>query len=293
MKKLLLVLFFLPSMVYSQTYEPLPDSSGIWINEFKTYYLDDDFVAIYDLYNYTNYCTNGIDTIINSENYTRIDTCSGGYKGAFRNDLGKVYFVPRADSLEYLLYDFTANDGDTLYDVYQEDGYNESYLADLVVSVPALDTILIDDAYRKFIYAGDAQWIEGIGCSAGLFKNSGNNISMFFIELFCHSASNKTLYPSWTAGDSPCYLYSGISNDHVNSISIFPNPTTGILTMKFIPSNDKLMIGIYDLLGELVYEKQLVPASQIAIDLSFLKPGNYILSAQLGNSFYREKVVKL
>jgi hypothetical protein len=272
----------------------MPDSAGIWVNEFLPYHFDDLMFVVYDDASYVNYCTNGVDTLIGIESYTIIDTCLGGYKGAFREDSGQVYYVPKGEVIEYLLYDFTAIDGDTLYDVYIEEDWPSELawdLYDLEVTIPALDSILVGGIYRKLMFAGNAEWIEGIGSKAGLFKGSGENVSNYFISLFCHSELDNGQFP--IDSSEPCYLFNSIADTNPISLSVFPNPTAGRLTIDASNFKDSFHIEVYNLLGELVFQDRSLQSAETVLNLASLSQGNYLLILHNENSLYKKKIVKL
>ena len=90
-----------------------PDSNARWVN---TYYQVSSPVPSLQSVDY--YCMESTDTLINSIQYSQISDCLNGYKGAMRDANGKVFYVPKDSAQEYLVYDFTAEVGDTLGDIY-------------------------------------------------------------------------------------------------------------------------------------------------------------------------------
>lgn len=107
MKKLFFVLFLLYSANGMTQNYPMPDSGGVWINQWANYYVGTWNFPVWTFDHFVNYCTPGEDTIINSNTYFKIDTCGGNYKGAMRDSAGVVYFVPGGESNENLLYNFS------------------------------------------------------------------------------------------------------------------------------------------------------------------------------------------
>ena len=103
----------------SQEYLYLPDTNSKWINTYSIFEWNP--YPHFVITDFVHYCTPEIDTTINGFSYFKIDTCNGGYKGAIRNDQGKVWFIPKDSSSEFLLYDFTVGPGDTISNVYIED----------------------------------------------------------------------------------------------------------------------------------------------------------------------------
>lgn len=279
MKKCFYFLLLLSSTAsYAQTYIPMPDSAGVWINEFKTYYLDQNNFPVYDYYEYTSYCTSGQDTTINTTDYFKIDTCGGGYMGAMRNDNGKVWFYPADSTQEYLLYDFSAQPGDTVFDVYEIYGGlgGESMLIDKVLG-NGYDSIQINGVYHHVTYPGESQWIEGVGSFSGLFQWSGLNVSQFFIELYCHSEKDTTLYPIYNTQSCPWQVV-GLEEEKRLEFSVYPNPISSFLQIEFSQQlNGHLYI--YNYQGQLLLDQKF-ESSKERLDLENLNSGTYLLKIQ-------------
>jgi hypothetical protein len=164
---LLVVILIFSSGLLSQTPAPesFPESDARWIN------------AIYSgngyIFESTNYCMGDEDTLINESSYSKLDTCLGGYKGALRSDLNKVYFVPKDSTAEFLMYDFEAETGDTIQDVYFESDFlPEVFLADVLIisGNPDAGQWLITIIEENGNNAKNDIWKLNIGSIAGLFS---------------------------------------------------------------------------------------------------------------------------
>jgi hypothetical protein len=111
--------------------------------------------------------------LINESSYSKLDTCLGGYKGALRSDLNKVYFVPKDSTAEFLMYDFEAETGDTIQDVYFESDFlPEVFLADVLIisGNPDAGQWLITIIEENGNNAKNDIWKLNIGSIAGLFS---------------------------------------------------------------------------------------------------------------------------
>ena len=78
----------------------------------------------------------------------------------------------------------------------------------------------------------------------------------------------------------------------IDGINIFPNPSNG----KFIISiahNSINNISVYNLLGEKIIEKKIIPSAnkEIEIDLSAQAKGIYLLQVKEENKLYCQKLV--
>lgn len=287
MKRSFYICLILFSQVcFSQTYIELPDSNAKWINIHRTFTGSPVLLETQ-----IQYCASGIDTVINSNAYFIIDTCGGGYKGAMRNDNGRVHYVPKDSVNEFLLYDFTVNDGDSLYDVYIESANGYGALYDLKVDSGAVDSILIDGFYRKKIsfWFGAYGWIEGIGNEQGLFWEPWGNISGYSLELFCMSVSNISVYPD--AGFGICESFIGIEEElnEENDIMIFPNPTDNDFSLQTDLSIQELYI--IDSRGNRIFETGNL-ARNAVIQLDTFSSGVYIIVIRTDNQIFTKKIIK-
>jgi hypothetical protein len=82
-----------------------------------------------------------------------------------------------------------------------------------------------------------------------------------------------------------------VVNASLPSLSISPNPTTGIISIQGAPSND-LNISVMNLLGETVMEQKNLHSPNFTLDLSKLVPGVYYIRFSSANSVMTKKVVR-
>ena len=292
-KVVVIILISLSSIGRSQSFTPMPDSAGVWVNEWVEYYLDQNMFPIYYPPYFVNYCSSGQDTTINSTVYTEIDSCGAGYKGAMRETNGQVYYVPNGESVEYLLYDFTVSSSDTIYDVYMEDFWGLTWsLQDLIVESNGIDSILINGDYRTTIQIeGGSSWIEGIGCSQGLFSDPFPNVSNFFTYLHCHSSLSNTLYPSFST--VPCtMLFTDYEKNELSNALIYPNPVMDELTVELSGFTETLQVKIINLQGQTIYDERFENTSKFELEVEWLKSGAYIMEIMHGNESSRLPFIK-
>ncbi|MBL7899590.1 MAG: hypothetical protein JNJ99_13715, partial [Crocinitomicaceae bacterium] len=184
------LMLFLPLKGSAQGYVSFPDSNATWVN--VAYYVDGPFPFLTWQYVTTvdNYCVGNQDTVIGAYTYNQIHYCEGNYKGAYRDNGGQVFFIPKDSTAEIIWYDFTLDEGDTI------NSYSETlWMCDYYI-VSNIDSVEINGIYRTIVEfeMGDP-WIEGIGCTSGLFWDhcANNNISGGYFELYCFS-QNDTIY---------------------------------------------------------------------------------------------------
>lgn len=289
MKKILLLFLTLLTLYSSgqtSVYHPFPDSAAIWNFESSR-----GCGQYFDTWEYLySYIITG-DTMINSNTYHKLaipivvivssgqcDTSGtwtnpGNYAGGIRQDIPnkKVFFIPPADSIEQLLYDFNMQVGDTVR------GYieNTTFPKDRVLSI---DSVLVGGNYRKRWSINphyNIYFIEGIGSTYSLIEHSPGNVSDNAVNtISCFSQNGSTLYPN---NSSNCLLITSVNySDKISSkIEVFPNPSNGSFTVNFDQSIKN--IWLTDLLGNIVFKHPT--SNQTKFTIENLSRGTYILTA--------------
>jgi hypothetical protein len=291
MKKLLLVIATLTTLsARSQTsvYHPFADSNAFWTMEesnccwnlCSSWPVPDPIIIDYSF----SYFVQG-DTILNATNYHKLyksagiahEHCALGgsinnwfnmnteYAGGYRQDtvMKKVYFFYPNTLQECLLYDFSLNVGDTLY--------NGCLCFNCVVS--GIDSVLIGNNYRKrFSFSGsNASIIEGIGSTFGWL------VPLYPLDylgtLICYSENGQTLYPDTT---TQCYIIiAGVNEvNKPKSISISPNPFHTYATLNVSSEFINSELIIYNTIGNTVMQ-QTISSESIQISRNELSNGVY------------------
>ncbi|MBE0661108.1 MAG: T9SS type A sorting domain-containing protein [Bacteroidales bacterium] len=75
-------------------------------------------------------------------------------------------------------------------------------------------------------------------------------------------------------------------------LNIFPNPTAGLITMKFMGNPAEVMLEIYNIHAECLTRQELSSAGNYQYDLSGYLPGIYLLRMIAGNKLITKKIVK-
>ena len=117
------------------------------------------------------------DTIIGTQKYVKLFE-AGRYKGALREGANSdIYYIPSGSAHEYLLYNFNANVGDTLSNLWYggsaeqcPNGYNATVLS-ISEETPRVFTVeveyIISDSDGDHIIPWQVYWTEGVGLSDG------------------------------------------------------------------------------------------------------------------------------
>lgn len=262
-----------------------PTSNGHWV-----YNRNDPTPTINNSY----YSLSG-DSIINGITYQSINS---GFAGFFRTEGKKVYYLPNNLSQEYLSYDFSLVEGDSLL----------AYLDDLGSSSPEMiyvkkvDSILLNDGYRKtwsFEWTGGdlgGQWIEGIGTRNSLTYPFYNDLALERLLCF-NNGDGWIIQDTIFISNVPLTLISCngviVSTEEPsilsNQIKISPNPFVYQFDILFPGIPKGTFINIHSLYGQLI---QTIPY-QDHIILPELSSGTYLLSFELEQTKYTTLIQKL
>ncbi len=107
--------------------------------------------------------------------------------------------------------------------------------------------------------------------------------------------------PSTTLGDNSYidnilfgdFAFVDLGEENLASTKIFPNPTSGVVTVSWIDNNlEGVGLQVLNAKGEQVLSKDFSAdgASQIQLDLSYLPKGIYLVQLQRGAGIYTEKI---
>ncbi len=275
----------------AQPFIDFPTDGAIWVNTEYTYTFNPpNPIPASDLTDVDYYCTLGMDTTIQSNLYTQVYRCGDTYKGALRQDNGVVYFVPRDSVDEYLLYDFGAQENQTLQNVFIGNHFDDSFmLQDFTVNQTG--TEFIGGMTRRVVYADQYRWIEGIGCVTGLFMEPWANVSLYENRLECMSVNGTTLFPTDGSGD--CSLTVAVATAKNISAQIYPNPNAGIATLQFGTVQTDVLVSIFNSIGQMV--ASFTTADTDRVELAFEGPsGIYNVEIRVGNELRTNlKLIKI
>jgi hypothetical protein len=283
-KKLLIYCFaFLPTLSFAQPINSWPSSNSYWqidsYDEYnqqipgRTYHLDRD-------------------TLIQGQTYQIVTRYIGLgnpeiYQGVVRADsLNRVYILPKDSTSELLLYDFNAQIGDTLRDLFSGGFGNPWGLVDMVVFNKDT-TILQDGPHIRLFLENQAESlfgevIDGVGALADFFfPMYSPNVSGYDI-LVCMSNDSVSVI------GGNCLL-AGVDEDKYAKFNVYPNPGRNLLR---IGHESPELIGKVELLdarGALIKAWNHLPSQ---IDLSGIPIGMYFLAIS-GEGFQQtEKIIR-
>ncbi|PHN06815.1 T9SS type A sorting domain-containing protein [Flavilitoribacter nigricans] len=205
---LIAVGMLLLSPVRGQEHFIIPEGYGKW-----TYSLWADPGIAYGELTYTLIG----DTMINAENYKQLYLNDTTYLGAMRYQSDQLQVIPRDSSVEYMVFDYRLNAGDSLEQVYRGGALT-------TIKVLQTDSILVGTEYRKVWRESCGEWISGVG-STWTFWGAEEETECFFqsVSLECFEIDSTVVYGN-------CPLPTAVKQTEPEpTISIYPNPTDDLL----------------------------------------------------------------
>lgn len=232
--------------------------------------------------------------------------------GMFSNDTlnKKVFFVPTQTltsnfipTNNNLIFHSNKIVGDTMY-VYS--GANPSATI-LSYSIQTIDSVLLGTKYHKRFEGvtthsityppAKAYFIEGVGCSAGVFNSDHNVFSQRSSKLWCFSNINYTqyyvgpyactvsaqYYPTILTNTTSCFSVLSAIDEFAGtmsrSITVYPNPASTIINVEYLAINKaNYKIKILNFLGLLMREEDITfNDNKELINIKELSSGIYFL----------------
>ncbi len=134
-------------------------------------------------------------------------------------------------------------------------------------------------------------------CSVASIENDYNNAS----TLNGASLTEGTTIIEWTIIDNSGNInncsfdvlvnaYVGVENMKHNSVSIYPNPTNGIINVE-LSNNNTHQLTISDIMGKILV-KRTTDEQNKTINLSNFESGIYIISIQTDKEIFKTKIIK-
>lgn len=307
-----IVLFCFSLTFYTQEIH-FSDEENQWnvIHEFSQNSFDFPYFMAIETSTY-GYCG---DTIIDNSNWQKM--CSTlepnflqannlNLEGYVTQDESIVWYKEHADSIPYLLYDWSLEVGDSFY--YELPFTSESESLFTYLFVEEIDSILVGTVYKKkytfeTVHSMAFQslseiWIEDVGSIHGpLFS-----FAPYYIQTeaptpthftSCFSNSISTLWSSEDFDD--CYIdpqYNSINELNENLSKVYPNPFTNQITIETPSLENIYSINIKDTNGRLLNINVNHNINKSTIDTRNLKAGIYILEIQLEQKTEQRLLIK-
>lgn len=201
--------------------------------------------------NYVNWCSG--DTIIGNVRYMKImGILNNGDPHLFtvlREEDGKVWKRHLNTSVETLLYDFTANVGDTL--CFGEPG--TSFVLDSI-SIEQIGSVDRRKFWFGLEYDGFGNprtketWVEGFGSDFGLLWSGYYGVYDGWHCLLCFHQYGELVWQN-PEYNTCTYPYDAVEENKDSEISVYPNPVRDRVVIEGI---EAVEIQVYNTLGQVV-----------------------------------------
>lgn len=213
----------------------------------------------------------GSDTVIESQNYVKLIE-DGGYEGSMREgESGVIYYIPAGSAHEYLLYNFNAQVGDKLTNLWYggdpewcPNGYKATVLS-ISDETPRVFTVeveyIISDSQGEHIIPWLVYWTEGIGLSdgpAGQFCPGPNCACSCGQVLLCAYKNGEQVYMSEMGEQYGCeYDYDPYSTP-ADTIPLYAQDDPGSSTVDPVDPNQVVVtlqgdaLTVKDFSGEVI-----------------------------------------
>ena len=230
------------------------------------------------------------DTLIDAISYKKVFSCDDSlreniiYEGLIREQDKKTYFIPANSEIEYLLYDFSLEQGMSI-----DYSFWRTREPSVFFYVNNVDSVEINGFMKKRIELTlngrivDI-WIEEIGSLSGILHPMYSGFLAGNVRLLlCYRQNNELLYNNSVY--SQCYYDKAedivsvqtieivsVQTIEIDNVSVFPNPVNDILTIS--TSNKTITrIELFDILGKRVYSE----IYKNTFDVSSFPKGIYML----------------
>ncbi|NLL28288.1 MAG: T9SS type A sorting domain-containing protein [Bacteroidales bacterium] len=281
MKKQIIILFLclLAFTAYSQQYYPLIEEGRSW----------NVLIVVpselpFDTSCYTvSYLAKG-DTIINSVEYKKMyssnekNPVNWNLHGFIREDVAKkVWYKTIVDANEALIYDFSILAGDSLKLGKDTAFY---YKVDSITTGTVASSLREKYWISQDDYSWRETWIEGIGSNKGILGSAMATAVGGWSWLLCVHDNGSLVYMN--PNHESCYIKTDIDEINKTIFNVYPNPFTDVIEIDFDANIDKskILICIYNSIGQKVVNISKIESNQLKIDLSNMPSGIYYLAIQ-------------
>lgn len=300
---LLFLFLFICKSVTAQLAYPLLSEDGAWIQEtFQS--LDAGNESTY----YTEYYLLG-DTLLNGLSHKKL-FIHDEYQGALRE--GDGYLIQSTGTSSDTLLNFSLTPGDT---VRQTRCLNSESICYYLI-LDSIDTVRLYDGLPRArlnfteynslsgLDQGDdlvLSWIDGVGSTRGLVPDPycgfipDRSVSPVCLErLRCVQRSGVVLYSSSGEQEYACtvpdILDSTTESEEGLNITVFPNPSTGNVTISGKQLVEVTSIDVHSPTGRLLKSIQVSAREQLNIDVERI-PGLYFLVFRGPHTTFSKKFI--
>ena len=256
-KVLLLLLLAVAGTAKAQDYEPIIQEGNEWHT--LDVIVNPGFPPNHHYSTLVHWISD--DTLIGGVRYTKVmqtvnDVGTPTLAALLREEDGKVWETYNGNS-EILLYDFTANVGDSLVC-----GYGDYFVLDSI----SIEQIGGVDRKKfwfglEYDFIGEPYametWIEGIGSDFGLLYCGSYYFCGGYYRALCFHQDGELI---WQNSEYDACVITSVEEINDKVISVYPNPAMEIVTIDGVEAAE---VQVYNALGQLV--KTVRDANEISV----------------------------
>lgn len=281
---LILVSLMLISFAKSQTYEPIVDTTKMWVVYRSSPYppfngqtialkISNDSVLIDNLYWHKT-------LIAEDSAYSQWDL---SYWGSYIREENKVIFTTDAGgSYINTLYNFNLETGDTCHVSFSGEYYT--------IDTNYIGFFSSKNRYTQIVNMGHDTIYEGIGGKqGGLLGPLYYGLTGVVYSFVCYYKNDLLLYKN--PNFESCYKNTYTNIDKINGnniIVLYPNPSNDKIEIEGLQTGQ---IEIVDLNGRVIENKK-ISDTKISIDISTLSSGVYTIRIKADDGIIIKKLVK-
>lgn len=180
----------------------------------------------------------------------------------------KVFFIRSGSNIEQMLYNFSANIGDTLSD-----------LCGCIVD--STDSILTNSGYRKGFWTSFGYSIDGIGSTQELLFDIAAEPNYV---ITCFFEDNNLILSNPNYSTCVVVVNENEINKNVVRFEIVPNPVIDCSKLVGYAENTEYLISFFDYTGRKLYDKKIFNLEELSICKNDLSTGYYLIRIICGKS---------
>jgi hypothetical protein len=282
-KVLLLLMLAVAGLAKAQDYEPIIQEGNEWHT--LDVIVNPGFPPNHHYSTLIHWISD--DTLVDGIRYTKVLETRNGegtprLAALLREENGNVW--KRESSTDLLLYDFTAQVGDTV----RFGDFAESFVVD------SISFEQIGGVDRKKIWFGleyditgepyaIETWTEGIGSDMGLLFSGWYYVSGGYYRALCFHQNGELVWQNEYYGTC---MIDAVEEMDISPISLYPNPTSEVVHIEGVEAAE---VQVYNSFGQLV--KTVRDANEISV--AGLAEGVYLLRiADADGNIYTNKITK-
>ncbi len=282
-KVLLLLMLAVAGLAKAQDYEPIIQEGNEWHT--LDVIVNPGFPPNHHYSTLIHWISD--DTLVDGIRYTKVLETRNGegtprLAALLREENGNVW--KRESSTDLLLYDFTAQVGDTV----RFGDFAESFVVD------SISFEQIGGVDRKKIWFGleyditgepyaIETWTEGIGSDMGLLFSGWYYVSGGYYRALCFHQNGELVWQNEYYGTC---MIDAVEEMDISPISLYPNPTSEVVHIEGVEAAE---VQVYNSFGQLV--KTVRDANEISV--AGLAEGVYLLrTVDADGKVYTNKITK-